>query len=429
MMLFRGADKRVQRVAHHSKEASKYFTPPDEHDCEEDDLEIVLYSATSDVIRDRLEFLGYTLKTALAALDTGIAYERLSHRHLVERIRLESSPEFVDPDGPVLETLTAAQWMDGLRLIRDQGLTRTYWDAPELQAHSALVRYMLTHERGWYGFPGADIRQAIRIAIELFPEDDVVYDVTDLVLSGSFGVDDDFVTDSEWIFVGDAAGARRVVILTEGTTDKWILERTLRLLYPHMADYYRFMDFEGARVAGGAGALASVVKAFVGVGIVNRIVAIFDNDTAAASAIRGLEAVRMPPNIVVLQYPQLPLAAEYPTIGPTGLVAMDVNGLAGSIELYLGPDVLTDSGDLIPVQWKGFDEGVRRYQGEITRKKLVQDRFEVKLRQCEEQPELIVEQDWAGLRMIVDHIRGAFHARDAEALIAGQQRTVEGGDV
>jgi hypothetical protein len=31
---------------------------------------------------------------------------------------------------------------------------------------------------------------------------------------------------------------------------------------------------------------------------------------------------------------------------------MNVNGLAGSIELYLGADVLTDAqGSLVPVQW------------------------------------------------------------------------------
>jgi hypothetical protein len=335
MMLFREADKRVRRVAHLSAEASEYLTPHDEHDCDNDELEIVCYSASSAVVRDRLEFLGYTLETALEALDAGIASERVSHRQIMEEIRPHLEPDFVDHDGAVLESLTAAEWMAGLRVIRDRGLAHTYKDDPELQSQSALVRYMLTRESGWYGFPGADIRQGIRIAIELFPDDDVVYDLTALVLSESFASEDDFVALSEWFFAEDVAGARRVVILTEGTTDKWILERTLRLLYPHMADYYRFMDFEGARVAGGAGALASVVKAFVGVGIVNRIVAIFDNDTAAASAIRGLDAVRMPPNILVLQYPRLPLAAEYPTIGPTGLVAMDVNGLAGSIELSM----------------------------------------------------------------------------------------------
>ena len=42
-----------------------------------------------------------------------------------------------------------------------------------------------------------------------------------------------------------------------------------------------FMDFEGVRIGGGAGSLVNIVKAFAGAGIVNRTVALFDNDTAA----------------------------------------------------------------------------------------------------------------------------------------------------
>ena len=44
------------------------------------------------------------------------------------------------------------------------------------------------------------------------------------------------------------------------------------------------MDFEGARVSGAAGSLAALVKAFVGAGIANRVVALFDNDTAATAS-------------------------------------------------------------------------------------------------------------------------------------------------
>ena len=61
----------------------------------------------------------------------------------------------------------------------------------------------------------------------------------------------------------------------------------MQLLYPHLADYFTFMDFEGARVGGGAGNLANIVKAFAGAGIVNKIIAIFDNDTAGEAAIQG----------------------------------------------------------------------------------------------------------------------------------------------
>lgn len=174
---------------------------------------------------------------------------------------------------------------------------------------------MLTHDERWHGFPSYEIRHAIRLALEVCQEDEVVYDITDLVLQQRFTSTDDMVAHADWLMTEDVARTRRVVILTEGTTDKWMIERSLELLFPHLADYYRFMDFEGARVGGGAGALAGMVKAFVGAGIANRVVALFDNDTAGAAAIRSLAQVKIPSNIKVLQYPWLPLACQYPTLG------------------------------------------------------------------------------------------------------------------
>jgi hypothetical protein len=45
---------------------------------------------------------------------------------------------------------------------------------------------------------------------------------------------------------------------------------------------------------------------------------------------------------------------------------MDVNRLACSLEMYLGEDVLRmKTGDLMPVQWKGYMSGIQAYQGEI----------------------------------------------------------------
>jgi hypothetical protein len=90
-------------------------------------------------------------------------------------------------------------------------------------------------------------------------------------------------------------------ILTEGVTDRRVLEASLKLLYPHLAEYYAFMDFDGANAPGGAGQLVNTVKAFAGAGIANRVIALFDNDTAARSALRGLEGVSLPSSMRVLQ--------------------------------------------------------------------------------------------------------------------------------
>lgn len=87
-----------------------------------------------------------------------------------------------------------------------------------------------------------------------------------------------------------------------------------------------------------------------------------------------------------------------------------MNGLAGGLELYLGREVLErPDGTLTPVQWRGYDEGMREYQGEVIDKANLQARFEEKLRVCEADSSQIGHYDWSGMRAILDLLRSAFH--------------------
>jgi hypothetical protein len=96
---------------------------------------------------------------------------------------------------------------------------------------------------------------------------------------------------------------------------------------------------------------------------------------------------------------------------------MDVNGLAASIELYLGEDVVRDgSGDLIPIQWKSYDPSLKRYQGEITDKRGCWKRFSEKLAQVGDSrgrdgPE------WRDLLLVTNTLCTAFAVADGEELI------------
>jgi len=253
--------------------------------------------------------------------------------------------------------------------------------------------------------------------------DELVYDLTDLVLGGWIEKSSDLVEYAEELISADFVISRRIIALTEGITDKWILERSLRLLYPHLSDYFRFMDFTEMKVEGGAGALANTVKAFAGVGIINRVVALFDNDTAAEAAIQSLSTIKLPDNIVILKYPNIESANSYPTMGPTGVSLMNINGLAGSIELYLGEDVLSQiNGNFTPVQWKGYDRRLQQYQGEILNKIEIQNKFEQKLKVCEADPAKVIEYDWKGLRAILDVLRSAFHHKDAADILENSMR-------
>ncbi|WNI14076.1 hypothetical protein [Actinacidiphila sp. ITFR-21] len=205
-----------------------------------------------------------------------------------------------------------------------------------------------------------------------------------------------------------------VVVLTEGSSDVAILEPALELLYPHLTDLVRFMDY-GVGAQGGAGSLVTTVLAFASAGIANPVVALFDNDTAASDALRRLRGRELPENIKVLQYPRLEIAENYPTLGPPTTDApkgqpsyADVNGLAGSIEIYLGRDVLELDGALRPVQWGNYSPGSQQYQGEITGKTAVQTAYAGKLRAAQKDHSLTETQDWSGIRAILDMVISAF---------------------
>ena len=176
----------------------------------------------------------------------------------------------------------------------------------------------------------------------------------------------------------------------------------------------RFLDYE-RRPEGGVGALVRMVRAFASAGIVNRVVAIFDNDTAAADALKSLEIGKLPDHIRVIRYPPVDLASNYPTLGPPtvdspqgSLSLADVNGSAGSIELYLGKDVLArENGIFRPVQWTSFIPGMARYQGEVMEKESIHTSFRAKYAMALENHAFIQGQDWQGLRLVIDAIRAA----------------------
>ncbi|AFR28657.1 hypothetical protein ARUE_c17510 [Arthrobacter sp. Rue61a] len=206
-----------------------------------------------------------------------------------------------------------------------------------------------------------------------------------------------------------------LIVLTEGKTDSEFLSTALEVLYPNLTDLVKFLDFE-QKPEGGAGALVKTIKAFSSAGVANRVVAIFDNDTAASAALRHLDFAALPANVKVLQYPDIALASSYPTLGPPtwespqGAIAIaDVNGFACSLELYLGADVLkSKDGSFYPVRWSSFVSGPNQYQGEVSAKAEIHAAFRSKVSRALEQREALIEEDWTNLSEILAAIITAF---------------------
>jgi hypothetical protein len=261
-----------------------------------------------------------------------------------------------------------------------------------------------------------DYRIALRAVLIAFPDGEVKIDLTDL-LDGGWIEDPPFNLCSHALDIvrADTASYSPLVVITEGRSDIDVLKPALELVYPHLVDLVKFMDYSG-RPEGGAGALVRTIRAFAAAGIANRVIALFDNDTAASDALRSLDPTSLPANIRVRQYPDLDLARNYPTLGPpdtlhpTGYLSVaDVNGLAGSIELYLGEDLLFDGDRCIhPVQWRSYIPGMRKYQGEVIGKDQIQEEFQRKLKAAGLDRTRMEAQDWNGVRAILDCIIAAF---------------------
>jgi hypothetical protein len=402
MSLFRSADRNVRSsddpiVPRHLAESRRDVDPDNM------EFQFLYYETSAFVVRERLELEGYTLGNARQLFAEWRDLE-LQQR---ERYR-QKVPEFEETQER-LRHLTADKWIEYVRWINEG--RPTYNDKDE-RSHS-FVEELLNSNDGnerWYGYDCPDPLLLLRLALEACDRAGTVhYDLTDLADQGYVGIEEDPAA------TGFDASVGRTVILTEGRTDAAILGGAMELLHPHLAGAFSFMDFTDVR--GGAGQLANLVRAFAAAGIVNRVVAVFDNDAAAVAAMKAVRRETLPQHILMMRLPDLPALQAYPTLGPTGLSVMDINGMAASLELYLGDDILRNAdGALPPVQWTGYEHSVGVYQGELMEKARVNALFTEKLARARADRVFRDQGDWAGLQLILSKILAAFHRMDGEIL-------------
>ncbi|CTQ53875.1 hypothetical protein LP7551_02406 [Roseibium album] len=167
-----------------------------------------------------------------------------------------------------------------------------------------------------------------------------------------------------------------VLILTEGPSDTRILSAAIAAMYPEFSDIFSFVDFKEFKVDGGASPLTKTVRAFAGARMMQRILALFDNDAAGHEQKQLLDRTKLPANIKAMVLPDLPFARRYPTIGPEGLRDLDINGTACAIEMFLGQTALSDEhGELRPVRWANWNKNAGRYHGGLEDKGAVARHF------------------------------------------------------
>lgn len=301
------------------------------------------YRQTVKVCRDRLEIFGASYKKA--------------KQDFQQAKKISRQEGFYDFS---LSSITYDQYLAEIKSIVDSK-EKTY-DQLNINLRESLTS-------GELGIYGLSLDSHIHSILSVLSDNDFVeYDLTDVINGG-------------WVKLAEAKSVdyERIIIVTEGKTDVEFISKSIEKLYPHLRNYYHFIDFDEYKVESSASALVKLITSFAAANVKHPIIALFDNDTAGLKEMRKLTSMTVPPNIKILKYPDITLAKKYPTVGPTGKKRMNVNGLACSIEMYFGVDVLIRNNELIPIQWKGFCDKEKKYQGEIADKNFVQETFRMKL--------------------------------------------------
>ena len=242
--IFRPSDKRTERLdLRNRRQLAKYVEEDfiDEYD-ENNPFTSVEYRCTAAAARDRLDLKGFTYEVAEANFKREL---EATVRHYEGYIRDGYHSHVFEEMVGVLRPLTVRNWLEALGRIKEERLTEEILDGlPGNDSQLPLLRYMLQSSWGFYGFPGVDNRHVVRIALETAsPQDHLTYDLSHLVADGLVDEADDLVAAAENLMNEDFLLSQRVIVLTEGDTDRRILERSLRLLYPHLAEYFHFFDF------------------------------------------------------------------------------------------------------------------------------------------------------------------------------------------
>jgi hypothetical protein len=350
-----------------------------------------------------IEHLEYEIKSLKKSLKT------FADTEIQQKIKAEIIKK-IKAEIKLLESSTIYDFHEAIKFLIDHNIhiynKRTY------TGNNPFCNYLLEGTNSIFdNYPnGKSLYDILFCLSDIYPDSSkLFYDYSELIDYSYFdiSVNQAYENTKSMLNYGHKLG-EKIIILTEGSSDVKILRASLELLFPHLVEYYYFMDFHSSNASGSTSSLVNSIKSFIGAGIKNKIIALFDNDTAAKEALSALKYIKIPKTISIQHLPHLDFAESYPTIGPTGLTSMNVNEMACSIEMYLGDNFIKNNSGYIPIHWKGYSSKVGAYQGEIMQKEVIQNNFFAFIKEAKQNRSLISTVDLSNLKIIFKQIFNTF---------------------
>lgn len=215
---------------------------------------------------------------------------------------------------------------------------------------------------------------------------DVEWHTSDII-GGGYTSDEDLF--KEW---NDSPS---FLIITEGSSDTFIIQEAISKLRPDIKDFFKYIDMTEHYPFSGTGNLYNFYKGLARIGIENRCLVIFDNDTEGVEKHELCKLIKAPGTLSSTTLPHLKCFENFQTLGPNGEFATDINGRGVSIECFLD---LTYKSSIEPkVRWTNFKENMNSYQGSLEKKDFYITQFKKALRKSP-------PYDFTKLSALIDHI-------------------------
>ncbi len=299
------------------------------------------YEQPLNLVKDRLELIGYTLERAKYEFENPsafsdndplpISFEQtmdILEKSDVSQVQNEFSEE------PIPGIFAPEHIQEEIRATRDLRFSFNHWDL------DALLENLSPYSQ-------------LRVLAEspLNSGLPVIWDFDGVVRNG--WVERDRVTHGV---------SQKFLIVTEGSSDSRILRKAFDFLRPHIKDFFYFVDMHEGYPFTGTGNLFNFVKGLRSINIKNDVVVVFDNDAEGVLVLNRCKNTGLPRNLKVVKLPDLEEFKSFPTIGPSNQELSDINGKAASIECYLDLD------ESAMVRWTNYREKLSCYHGALIEK-------------------------------------------------------------
>lgn len=235
-------------------------------------------------------------------------------------------------------------------------------------------------------FENLDVLFILRLLIENPNNSNMVLEwrTQDLIDSG-------WSNDDE-IYVG-VEEKDKFLIVTEGSSDTFIIKKTLELLYPDILDFFTFVDMEENYPFTGTGNLYKFCQGLTSIRIQNKTLIIFDNDLEGIEKYKKTLKLDMPKSMSVMKLPELEKFNSFLSVGPSGEFNDNINGKAIAIECFLDLSIE----DSPRIRWSNFIEKMNQYQGSLEKKDMY-------VRQFKKVKSSSYDYDFSTLKILIEEI-------------------------